>query len=871
MDESPPSSGSSADEHADAPAGGPPTPGLSSPRWLTSLAILKRVAPVVIPLILIALVWHEIDKLNIHEVRAKLASADPVSLIFAALAALAAIAVMGLYDAVAFPRGGRDLSFLSRWALGAVVFGWTNFITLGPFGGPTIRTLAYHRFGLTPPEITRGFIGHYIGMGSGLVAWVVAVALPLPSGPGIPLARAALAFVLAPVAAHFAGRIAVVVVRRHHLGSELDHLPLLPLGLVSFFDWGLTILAFHLTAQSLNVHLPLVESARTVLAGHVAGIVSMIPAGLGAADAVWLKLLTFLGVAHNESAAVILLFRAVFYLLPWVASFIILYTALAGHSARVRLWQRRVVAGAVALDALFLLASAATPPIHARLHALERVMPIGAIEASHAVAVASAVIMLFLVRGLLRGYRAALLITAALLAASAIAHPLKGVDFEEAITSLVLLAALLGVRGAFTRRGRIPIGWELTVAVAVGSLAFVLIVGVAALPALPHHPSISQTLAEHAHAARLARAGALTAIIALAFIVRQALRPVSLRLEPAPSDVDHAVAMIHAHGRDAVALNVLCADKGVFFHEDKGLVLIQRFRDTLFVFLDPVVSDPADATTLLTALHDHARDEDLDLAFYQVSADWIPHLHDFGYHFFKLGEEAVVPLTDFSLGGKAYAGARRIIRKTEEAGVTFEVLEPPHAPETLRAVRDVSDEWLATKHAREMQFSLGYIHPDYLGRCPLAIARDDSRRIIAFLNILPLRPGAALTFDFMRYRHAAVDNVIDYCIHKSCLWAAERGYTELNLGMAPLADVGARKGSRVSERAAALVYRHAERIYNYQGIRAYKTKFHPEWRPRYLGFQAPWQAPETIFLATLLIRAFSPADRARIEAAHDAV
>jgi phosphatidylglycerol lysyltransferase len=342
-------------------------------------------------------------------------------------------------------------------------------------------------------------------------------------------------------------------------------------------------------------------------------------------------------------------------------------------------------------------------------------------------------------------------------------------------------------------------------------------------------------------------------------------------LVPTPEDVESAISLIRAHGRDPIALNVLCADKGIFWCGAEGIALVQRVRDSLIVFPDPVVTDPAHTADLLTALHDHANEEDLDLAFYQVSADWIPHLHDFGHHFFKLGEEGVVPLTGFTMEGKAFAGARRIIRKTEEAGVSFEILEPPHAPEILREILAVSDHWLETKHAREMQFSLGFMAPEYLGRFPLAVARDASGAIIAFLNVLTLRPGAPITFDFMRYRHGAVDNVVDYCIHKACAWGASQGYTELNLGMAPLADVGARRTSRLSERVASLVYRHAERIYNYQGIRAYKTKFHPEWRPRYLAYQSPWQAPETILLATMLIRAVSPADRARIRAAHDAL
>jgi phosphatidylglycerol lysyltransferase len=36
-------------------------------------------------------------------------------------------------------------------------------------------------------------------------------------------------------------------------------------------------------------------------------------------------------------------------------------------------------------------------------------------------------------------------------------------------------------------------------------------------------------------------------------------------------------------------------------------------------------------------------------------------------------------------------------------------------------------------------------------------------------------------------------------------------------------------------RLNALVYRHGEHFYNFQGLRQYKEKFDPEWSPRYLA------------------------------------
>ena len=133
--------------------------------------------------------------------------------------------------------------------------------------------------------------------------------------------------------------------------------------------------------------------------------------------------------------------------------------------------------------------------------------------------------MLYLVRGLLRGYRGAYVITMALLAASALAHPLKGGDYEEALVSVLLMAMLFGVRGAFTRRGRIPLGWQVVIAAGVGSLAFFLVTGLAAFERIPYRRDLWTTFAEHAEASRFLRAALLIAMVGLAAALKQALRP----------------------------------------------------------------------------------------------------------------------------------------------------------------------------------------------------------------------------------------------------------------------------------------------------------------------------------------------------------
>jgi phosphatidylglycerol lysyltransferase len=53
--------------------------------------------------------------------------------------------------------------------------------------------------------------------------------------------------------------------------------------------------------------------------------------------------------------------------------------------------------------------------------------------------------------------------------------------------------------------------------------------------------------------------------------------------------------------------------------------------------------------------------------------------------------------------------------------------------------------------------------------------------------------------------------------------------------MAPLAGLEARPLAPVWYRLGAFAYKLGEHFYNFQGLRAYKAKFAPAWKPKYLA------------------------------------
>jgi phosphatidylglycerol lysyltransferase len=63
----------------------------------------------------------------------------------------------------------------------------------------------------------------------------------------------------------------------------------------------------------------------------------------------------------------------------------------------------------------------------------------------------------------------------------------------------------------------------------------------------------------------------------------------------------------------------------------------------------------------------------------------------------------------------------------------------------------------------------------------------------------------------------------------------EDGFDRLCLGMAPLSGINRSPLASRWHRIAGLVWEHGGRVYNFQGLRTFKNKFHPVWEPRYLA------------------------------------
>jgi phosphatidylglycerol lysyltransferase len=451
-------------------------------------------------------------------------------------------------------------------------------------------------------------------------------------------------------------------------------------------------------------------------------------------------------------------------------------------------------------------------------------------------------------RALFRRVQVAYHISFWLLAAGIAASLLKGLDFEEATVLAIVLAVLVLGRRAFYRPTSIleepftPI-WAVSIA---GVIATAVWVSFLAFRHIELSNDLWWTFAMDANAPRTLRATFLVVVLAAALLLLNLLQPA--RPEPGVADaqdLDKARRVI-AHSDLTIANAALTGDKRLLFSDDGAAFVMYQVAGRSWIALgDPIGAAERDEELVwrFRELSDHHGGRTV---FYQASADSLALYVDLGLAALKIGEEARVPLTDFSLEGAARADLRQAWRRAERDGATFEVIPPERIEEVLPQLRRISDSWLAGKSVAEKRFSVGAFSEGYMRNFPTVLVRSEGN-LSAFANLWPTGSKEELSIDLMRFGPDAPRGAMDYMFIELMLWGRAQGYRWFNLGMAPLAGLERHPLAPAWHRVGNFVFRHGEHFYNFDGLRRYKTKFDPTWVPKYLV------APGGIALPRILV------------------
>ncbi len=775
------------------------------------------------------------------------------------------------YDWLALRHIGRQLAYWRAATTSFAAYAVGHNVGFMALSGGAIRFRLYAAAGLEAGEITTVIafcsLTFLLGSASLLAASLVIEANLAGSllHVGAPLSR--LAGTL--VALGLAGYFALVVLRRRPI--EWRGLSFrLPTPGMTLAQFLLSIVDLTLAAAVLYVLLPephglsFLAFASLYVVAITAALISNVPGGLGVFESVILLLMPEIP-AHSLLGA-LLAYRIIYYVIP----FGIALAALALHEAhvhRARLTRAvaiahasisavtpAVVSAGTFVAGLVLLLSGATPALAGRLAVLDRIVPLEVIELSHLAGSAAGVGLLILARGLRRRLDGAWHLAMWALGAGLVASLLKGLDWEEASLLAAMLALLWTSRDAFYRRASLldqPFSapWILSVLLALSATAWL---GLFSYRHVDYASELWWQFAADGNAPRMLRAGLLAVLVLAAFALAKLLRPAQPSLDlPSRAELARA-AKIVAATPEAGAHLALVGDKKLLFNAGgTGFVMFGESGRS-WVSMGEPVAPPAEREALAWQFREYCDLHDAWPVFYQVPPESLPLYVDLGLALSKLGEEARVPLADFSLEGSHRSGLRQTWRRAGRDGLTFEVVPPERVAALIPQLHAISDAWLASKATAEKGFSVGRFDPDYLTRFPCALVRAADQPV-AFANLWPGGGQEELSIDLMRHATEAPAACMEYLFVETMLWGRQQGYRWFSLGMAPLAGLETHALAPVWHRLGTFLFRHGEHFYNFEGLRQYKAKFDPEWRPRYLASPGGLALPRVLLDVSSLI------------------
>jgi phosphatidylglycerol lysyltransferase len=576
----------------------------------------------------------------------------------------------------------------------------------------------------------------------------------------------------------------------------------------------------------------------------VIAALSHAPGGIGVFEAV--ILLALPQVDRAQLAAALLLYRACYYLLPLLLSATIMALRegrrLRGPIDRLAADLRPVgegiapvlIGALVFVGGAMLLVSGALPAVPGRLHDLAEVVPLPFIEASHIAASLVGTLLLFLAPGLYRRLDGAFIATRALLAAGVVFSLVKGIDYEEAAVLLGVLALLQWSRRAFYRRTALTgdllsPGWLVASGTAI---LIALWIGFFAFKHVEYRHDLWWDFALRGDASRFLRASLAVAVLAIFVLLRRLLAPVRPSLAATISADVVRTALEATDNADAML--AFTGDKRFVVTDAGDGFLAYQVQGRSWIAMGDPVGPRSCWSDLMWRLRDMADAAQGRLVFYQIGPDAVPIAIDLGFVLVKYGEEARVPLRRFSLAGPHAKSLRHAERRAEKAGASFAIVPAADVPALMPELAAVSDAWLAEKGRAEKAFSLGRFDPDYLARFDCAVVRENER-IVAFANIWATPNRAELSVDLMRHVEGLSYSAMDLLFARLMGWARDQGFESFGLGLAPLSGLDVRRLAPLWAQAGNLVYRRGEGLYGFEGLRFYKQKYQPEWRPRYIA------------------------------------
>jgi len=825
---------------------------------------------VILPILLMIFAIHEIGKIlgnvNGREIANKLKSLDVRTVTLIAVIPLILVFPMFFYDYFIIKKLKlkRPLRRLLKESL--IINSFSNLIGFGGLVGVLLRT---HYFKKKDVDSTSFFktiasVTLFYLAGISLFTWILPIfywGFPMFKDHKILVAAAGVIGLYVPF---LIIKASVQLIKGTTTNRRvLDDVALLG---VSILEWLGAFTFMTILMYMLHIPISIANVIPIFIVASCAGIVSMIPGGLGSFDLVFIWGAQSLHIP-NESILVLLLFyRVGYYVVPFLAGLVLFTRELwgkfnIGFNAIPRFFLEKtshiLATALVFLAGLILLVSSVAPGAIERIRYAKELMSFPVVSISHQLAVATGFVLLALSNGISYKDKSSYRMTVFVLLFASALFIIKGIQYKQALFMLFVAGLLYLSRGRFYRESYI-VTWGRSILNSIIILVILLlyiIIGLFTNPYVKYSipEKIKPFLATDSEDLfKSAFMGLIVIIIVVIFEV--SLRKLTQFNKISSLDYEEEIFLhLNKYGGKELSHLIFLHDKYVYWNKKKTVLFpYQEIADKLVVLGD-LVGEKEDFKEAIEEFIAFADYYGYTPIFYEISDQFVPYLHGYGYSFFKLGEEGYIDLTKLHDSKKVAQKTAEVNEVFHKEGYSCEILQPPYSAEIMNQLRSISDEWLDNR--KEKGFSLGYFNEDYLQFTPLAVLRNNNFEIVAFANLIPLYDEeCTVTIDLMRSKKGELpDKAKDYLFLTIFSASKDQGFKRLNVGMTPLSHVGVSRFAGINEKIGTQILVDGQDYYNFRDVQSFKEKFANDWQPKYLAYRKRVFLPFTILQIMMLI------------------
>jgi len=821
-----------------------------------NLALLRRHAALIVTAILFVAgayaLYRLLAPLDMRVVLGQLRAVPPHIVIGSLAATAIGYAALVGYDWSAMRYIGKTAPPSSIILGGFLGYALGNSIGLTAVSGGAVRYRIYSALGLDAYDVAAisTFAAMSYGVGATLIGLGALAIHPAALKGMVPLSPDALRFgalaiclLVVALLVWVARRGGTVRLGRFALTAPGGGAMLRQL-LITSVDICMAALALHLLLPTGS--LPFANMLAVFAVATMVGVASHVPGGIGVFESVVIAALPS-SVPVNDAVTALLLFRLIYFLLPFVLALLLLslievWGAAGPRLPRIATLTPVVTAGRSLIpmatgvlvlgSGLFMMFAGLLPNPNVTAKELETLLPLSMVEGGPMVSSILGSLLAVLSVSVFRRSRLAYWMVLAVLGVGIAVAGFKTRDLERVAVFVAMALILWPCRREFYRRARLTQG-VLSVRWIVFTLSTLITLGFTWY--LVHEQTAARDMmwwqvTGDAPAVAAWRAALTAGVILSAALLFSGLRTARAGvIEPDAEALDRAQRIIaeHGEGSDLIAVT---GDKSLMFGPAGQSVLSYGVRGGSWICMGAPVGTEEDVEDLSWTFHDAARAAGARPVFYEAPTGFTPQAIDMGLTLHKMGEEAVVPLPAFSLEGPQRKKLRTTWNRAQRDGLAVEIAAAPHDPALLDELRAISDGWLARQAGREKRFSVGRFDADWLNRTRIALVRREGR-ICAFASLMESDRSSAV--DLMRHGEEVPAGTMEFLFADLMLKLRDEGRQSFSLGMVPFAGLPGRSGATLWARFGNLVYSRGDRFYRFEGLRRFKSKFDPVWRPRY--------------------------------------